>query len=99
MKTRIAQSEHNVSLIATVEPKTELVVELLGLSPNQKEATSSISAQFYDMPESYKRVHVHWHCAKVQGHAEPVTVSYDFPKLYHSNPKSLGANVHLGQVR
>ena len=31
---------------------------------------SSISAQFYHMPERYERGCVGWHCAKVKGHAE-----------------------------
>ena len=42
--------------------------------------------------------------AKVKGHAEPKiekprvkTFIYDFPKLHHSSPKSIGANVYLRQ--
>ena len=38
--------------------------------PNRKEAISTISAQYYHMPERYERVRVGWHCAKVKGHAE-----------------------------
>ena len=48
--------------------QTELVVKLI--SPNRKEAISSISAEFHHMPERYERVRVGWHCAKVKGHAE-----------------------------
>ena len=57
------------------------------------------------MPERYERVHVGWHCAKVKGHAELTiekprvkTLSYDFPKLHHSNPSSFCDNVHLRQI-
>ena len=46
--------------------QTELVVE----RPHRKEAMSSISAQFYNMPGRYERVCIGWHCAKVKGHAE-----------------------------
>ena len=74
------------------------------VSPNRKEAIWSISAQFYHMAERYERLRVGWHCAKVKGHAElkiekhrVKTSSYHFPKLHHSNPKSVGANVHLRQ--
>ena len=71
--------------------QTELVVD------NGQEAISSISAQFYQMPERYERVRVGWHCAKVKGHVELKkekprvrTFSYD-----HSSPNSFGANVPL----
>ena len=47
------------------------------------------------MTERSERVHVGWHCAKVKGHAElkiqkprVKTLSYDFPNLPHSNPRS-----------
>ena len=73
------------------------------VSPNRKEAISSISVQFYHMAERYERVRFGWHCAK--GHAElkiekprVKTSSYHFPKLYHSNPNSFSANVHLRQM-
>ena len=49
--------------------QTELVVEL-ELALIEKEAMSSISAQFYHMPGRYERGCVGWHCAKVKGHAE-----------------------------
>ena len=49
--------------------QTELVVEL-ELALIAKEAMSSISAQFYNMPGRYERVCIGWHCAKVKGHAE-----------------------------
>ena len=74
------------------------------VSPNWKEAISSISTQFHHMPERYERVRVGWHCAKVKGHAELTiekprvkTLSYDFTKLHHSNTNSFFANVHLCQ--
>ena len=74
------------------------------VSPQQKEAMSLISAQFYNMPGRYERVCVGWHCAKVKGHTElkieksrVKTFIYDFPKLHHSSPKSFGGNVHLRQ--
>ena len=76
------------------------------VSPNRKEAISSISAQFHHMPERYERVRVGWHCAKVKGHAELKiekprlkTLSYDFPKLHDSKPNSFCANVHLRQFK
>ena len=40
------------------------------VSPNRKEVISSISAQFYHMPERYERVRIGWHCTKVKDHAE-----------------------------
>ena len=68
-----------------------LVPLLTRVSPNRKEAISSISVQFHHMPEWYERVHVGWHCAKVKRHAElkiekprVKTLSYDFPELPHS---------------
>ena len=76
------------------------------VSPNRKEAISSISAQFHHMPERYERVRVGWDCAKVKGHVElniqnprVKTLSYDFPKLHHSNPSSFRGNVHLRQFK
>ena len=58
------------------------------VSPNRKEAISSISAQFYHMAERYERARFGWHCAKLNGHAElkieksrVKTSSYYFPKF------------------
>ena len=59
------------------------------------------------MPGRYERVRVGWYCAKAKGHAEMKieeknrvkTLSYDFPKLRHSNPNSFCANVHLRQIK
>ena len=77
-----------------------------GVSFNRKEAISSISAQIHHMPERYERGLVGWHCAKVKGHAElkieqprVKTLSYDFPKLHHTNTNSFRANVHLHQIK
>ena len=76
------------------------------LSPNRKEAISPFSAQFHHMPERYERVHVGWHCAKVNGHAElkmgkprVKTLSYGFPKLHHSNTNRFRTNVHIRQFK
>ena len=56
------------------------------------------------MAESYERVRVGWHCAKVKGHTElkienprVKTSSYHVPQLHHSHPKSVSADVHLHQ--
>ena len=54
-----------------------------------------------------KGVCVGWHCAKVKGHAELKIenprvdpLSYDFPKLHHSNTNSFRAiPVHLRQFK
>ena len=62
-----------------------------------------VSAQFYLMPGRYEWVHTGWHCANIKGYAELIkekkhrvkTVSYDFPKLHHSNSNSFGVNATL----
>ena len=76
------------------------------VSPNWKEAISSISAKIHHMPERYERVLVGWHCVKFKGRVElkiekprVKTLSYDFPKLHHSNPSSFHGKVHLCQLR
>ena len=45
------------------------------------------------------------HCAMAKGHAElkiekprVKTLSYDFPRLHHSNTNSFHANIHLCQM-
>ena len=77
------------------------------ISPNYTIPITTVSKERYErVAERYERVRIGWHCAKVKGHAElkiersrVKTLSYDFPKLHHSNPNSFRANVHLDQIK
>ena len=79
--------------------QAEMVVGL-ELALIERKQSRRFRHKCHHMQESYERVRK---CAKVKGRVElkiekprVKTFSYDFPKLPHSNPNSLGANVHLG---
>ena len=92
----MAHSLTTIGLHLDCDIQAEMVVELELALIERKQSLHHIQ-------ESYERVRKG---AKVKGRVElkidkprGKIVSYDFPKLHHSNPNSFRANVHLRQFK
>ena len=85
--------------------QTELVVEF-ELALIERKQSRRFRHNSIICHKDTKGIRIGWHCAKVKGHAElkiekprVKTLSYDFPKLHHSNPSSFHGHVHLRQFK